>query len=151
MICHIFYKTTHPFFPIEEERNKIKPVCQSITKIEFIYWFILTEDPVLANYVSPQPLITYQRSRSLRDSLKHSHFQIKEIQAPIEPITTPCYACDTCKFLDLQSQATLPGGIKWRQKKPVTCTSMGVIYLLQCPCGAYYVGKTSRSFCIRIW
>lgn len=37
-------------------------------------WHILSEDPVISKYVASKPEITYRRSRSIRDSLVHSHF-----------------------------------------------------------------------------
>lgn len=47
-------------------------------------------------------------------------------------------------------RATLPTGVKWHQKHHVTCSTMGVIYLLQCPCKGYYVRKTRRALNVRI-
>ncbi|OCT64703.1 hypothetical protein XELAEV_18045800mg [Xenopus laevis] len=35
-------------------------------------------------------------------------------------------------------------------KNVSTCTTMGVIYMLKCPCGKAYVGKTKRRIRVRI-
>lgn len=115
------------------------------------YWFLLTADAVLTNYVTPSPSITYRRSTSLKDSLVSSHFINPANSLSLPAITTtPCGNCNYCEFLDIRTKLTLPHGIKWGAKHNVTCTTMGIIYLLQCPSGAYYVGKTSRPFNIRI-
>lgn len=85
---------------------------------------------------------------SLRDSLVHSHF--------VDPtrkqnVTKGTFLCGSCEALDTRMQVTLPGDVKWSQKYCVNCGTMGVIYFFQCClCDAYYVGKTSRPFHLRI-
>lgn len=49
----------------------------SIRSIIDKYWFLLTEDSILSLlslYVSPKPSVAYQRCRSLKDDLVHSHY-----------------------------------------------------------------------------
>lgn len=68
-----------------------------------------------------------------------------------EPLTIPCGTCTYCQYLDTRTVVTLPGGIPWRAKHHVTCNTQGVVYLLQCPCNVFYVGKTRREFWRRIY
>lgn len=44
----------------------------------------------------------------------------------------------------------LPDGNTHTIRHRVTCATVGVVYLAQCQCGSYYVGKTKRSFQTRI-
>lgn len=62
----------------------------------------------------------------------------------------PCGCCEFCDCFDTRQIAILPTGIKWQQKHWVTCTTMGIIYLLQSACGAFYIGKTRRPLSVRI-
>ena len=41
-------------------------------------------------------------------------------------------------------------GKKHTIKSVITCRTKYVVYLLKCPCGLYYVGKTSRELRVRI-
>lgn len=62
-----------------------------------------------------------------------------------------CGHCDVCEFADDKSRFLLPNG-KWHSTKcRVTCQTPGVIYLAQCFCGGFYIGKTKRQYfkCIR--
>lgn len=114
---------------------------QAIRSIIGRYWFLLTEDPVLSHYVTPHPSITYRRARSLKDELVQSHFI--EHSGPSKatpPRITPCGNCDVCQYLDLRSRAILPNGENWTQRQDASCHTMGIIYLLLCPCGSFHVG-----------
>lgn len=53
-------------------------------------------------------------------------------------------------MLDCRTQAVLPRGTKWKSRHYVDCDTVGIIYLLQCTCVSYYVGKTKRNFKQRI-
>lgn len=39
------------------------------------YWYVLTADPILSQYVSAFPSLTFRRARSLRDRLASSHLK----------------------------------------------------------------------------
>lgn len=126
--------------------NQHQSICQIFEK----YWFLLREHPILSGYVAERPLITYRRARSLRDELVRSHFVDPTVRHRESPTTSPSGSCDACPFLDTRERVTLPNGDLWVQKQSASCHSTGVIYLLQCVCGDYYVGKTRRSFSSRI-
>lgn len=99
----------------------------------------------------PQPSITYRKATSLKDSLVYSQFSIpKSLPSSNHKATVPCGSCDHCYCLDTCNNVMLPNGVKWHLKHNVICTTMGLIYLLQCSCCAFYVGKTRRPFNVRI-
>lgn len=123
-----------------------QPIRDAIEK----YRFLLVEDPVLSSYVPPKPSITYRRAKSLKDELVQSHFVDPWSIRSVPAITTPCGACEACQFLDVRNRVTLPNGQLWVQQRAVSCHSPRVIYLLLCPCGDFYVGKTRRPFSVRI-
>lgn len=45
----------------------------------------------------------------------------------------------------------LPNGERFSPQFHATCNTSGVIYLIRCKCGAFYVGKTIRQFKKRIY
>lgn len=102
------------------------------------------------NYITSKPCITYRHTTSLRDSLVHSHFSDATMGSSLTIGTSPAEHAMPVTPFDTLREAILPGGVRWNQRHHVSCSTMGVIYLLQCPCQSYYVGKTSRPFCIRI-
>lgn len=108
------------------------------------------DDPILSNYVTMGPSITYRRSTSIKDALVHSHFTDKSLLPSSRVRIFPCGGCGACDSLDTRSTAVLPGGYRWTQRHHITCTTLGIIYLLQCTCNAFYVGKTRRAFNIRM-
>lgn len=57
-----------------------------------------------------------------------------------------CGGYEYCPYLDTRSRATLLNNIRWCSRHFVGCKTPGIIYLLQCTCGAFYVGKTRREF-----
>lgn len=114
------------------------------------YWSLLTNDPILSQYVAEKPSITYRRCSSIRDNLVKSHYIDPTFDTSRPVGTTPCGIYDAGTFLDTRSKVELPNGQIWHNKKHVTCNTMGVVYLLQCPCKSFYVGKTSRPLSTRI-
>lgn len=65
--------------------------------------------------------------------------------------TFPCGACAYCVNLDTRSSVPLPDGTTWTSQHYVDCTTRGIVYLLSCPCGAFYVGITTCEFHRRIY
>lgn len=112
------------------------------------YWFLLTSDPIIKNYVSVKPSITFPRSRSFRD-LTSSHFDPVD-NATNQLGTFKSGACAYCDNLDTRSSAKLPDGTTWHSR-----TLCGLFYqgdsVLNCACGAFYVGITRREFHGRIY
>lgn len=65
--------------------------------------------------------------------------------------TFPCGLGDCCASLECRIMATLSGERKWKSRHFVDCDTIGIVCLLQCLCGAFYVGKTHRPFKRRIY
>lgn len=58
-----------------------------------------------------------------------------------------CKVCKTSKTLSFSSQVTSK---VYKISDFLTCGTVGVVYLLKCPCGLQYVGRTTRALNIRI-
>lgn len=53
--------------------------------------------------------------------------------------------------MDTRKPITLPNGGKFKPKYYVNCRTPGVVYLISCECGCFYVGKTKLEFWHRIY
>lgn len=115
-------------------------------------WHFLSVDPVVSKYVANKPEITYRRSRSIGDSLVHSHY------APAAPPTGvtggkgtfKCGNCDQCPWIREGTGCPLPRGGYYKSKTYADCSTTGIVYLAMCLCGAFYIGKTKSPFAKRI-
>ena len=113
------------------------------------HWHILESDDQLKKVFSERPLVVYKRGRNLETSLsilicflillclkpRLLQFQmgIGAVVTVPNAITYKCFifiSFPVCGCLKLQ-------GI-------ISCSTKYVIYLITCPCGKSYVGKTSR-------
>lgn len=107
--------------------------------------FFLLLTLFVKNFVLSKPSIIFCKSRSFRDSLTASHFD--SLEGPKSTSGTyPCGSCAYCTNLDKRSSVTLPDGTTWTSHHYVNCTSRGIVYLLNCPSGAFYVGITRREY-----
>lgn len=120
-----------------------------IKKILAKHWHLLTSDAIVTNYVPSAPAITFRKSRSFKDHLTSSHFEHVTLNSNTG--TVPCGACNYCENLDTRSSLILPDGTTWRSRSLVSCKTKGIIYLINCPWGAFYVGVTKREFSRRIY
>lgn len=50
----------------------------------------------------------------------------------------------------LGTKVTLYDGTNYRLKHYVNCKTPGIVYLMVCLCGCYYVGNTKRPFWLRV-
>lgn len=101
--------------------------------------------------MSDHPSVNFPKERSLRDNLTSSKFS-KPLSNPDMPVGTfPCSSYSYCQHQDTRSVLILPDGTVWRRHPYIDCNSKGIVYLLNCPCGAFYVGITRREFHRRIY
>lgn len=125
---------------------------RSINKIIKRHWSILTDDPKLREFVHEKPTITYRRAMSLRDKLVQSEY-INE-NGRLKPRSVvgsfPCGHCSYCPLIKKDKTFVLPNGNTFTPTQFVNCHTRGVVYLMECECGAYYVGKTRQKFWKRI-
>lgn len=60
--------------------------------------------------------------------------------------TFKCGGCGYCQYLDVATHKTLPNKVTFTPKHFANCKTHGVVYLLQCECTCFYVGKTKTEF-----
>ena len=120
------------------------------------HWHILESDDQLKNVFSERPLVVYKRGRNLRDQLVHSYLPpdpivSQTVFAPIPDGNRRCGNCTQCNYTYKCSSFKHPHtGKEIKIKGIISCSTKFVIYLITCPCGKSYVGKTSRSLKARI-
>lgn len=105
--------------------------------------YLLYTDTTLELLTNDRPLITFRRAPSLHDKLVHSEFTTKK--------QFPCGHCGYCKYKDTRKKIILPNGDDFKPKHYVNCHTAGVVYLLNCDCGSFYVGKTKLKLWRRIF
>ncbi|XP_044138571.1 uncharacterized protein LOC122929140 [Bufo gargarizans] len=115
------------------------------------HWNILCMDPILKQHLLPRPSLTFRRDRNIRDGLVHSHHQAatpSHIFGSKGPKwgCRPCGNCVACANILTTTSFTDSAGQKIYQiTHTITCSTTGVVYVANCPCGLLYVGLTSRE------
>lgn len=114
------------------------------------HWHILSEDPILRKYVSDYPEIVFKKAPSLRDKLTKSHFAPSQAQTTNRVGIHTCGHCSFCPWVSTGYKFQLPNGETFCPPFWADCNTQGVIYLMTCRCGIFYVGKTIRHLWQRI-
>lgn len=111
---------------------------------------LLCEDPILTKYVNSKPEITFRRSRSLRDKLTSSHYTNRLSSHTPANGMTQCGKCPFCPWIKVGTSFMLPNGELFVPNFHANCDTQGVVYPMTCKCKDFYVGKTTRNFCLKI-
>lgn len=56
------------------------------------------------------------------------------------------WGCAYCQYMDTGSNNRLPNGQRYKPLHFVIYKTAGVVYLLTCPCGCFYIGETKLEF-----
>ncbi|XDV16664.1 hypothetical protein PO909_016270 [Leuciscus waleckii] len=130
-------------------------ISNSVKNIVHRHCHILSSDPDIGHTFQDPPRSCYKRAPSLRDRLVRSHLPAPT-QSPF-PFKIPhgnfkCLNCVACNFMLTENAFTHPKtGRTYKVKGRITCLSTFIVYLLMCPCGLLYVGKTKRQLKTRIF
>ncbi|XP_040206073.1 uncharacterized protein LOC120937139 [Rana temporaria] len=138
-------ETTRPVFRYSLQHKAIKDIIQK-------HWTILTDDPKINPFITTHPSIIHRRAMSIRDSLVSSEFKDttnEKLRCSL-PGTFQCGHCSCCYLIRREKTFSLPNGETFKPKYFVNCRTRGVVYLMECECGAYYIGKTKQEFQKRI-
>lgn len=134
------------------------PHSAAIRTIFKKHWHILSSDPELASTFQHPPLFVNRRGKNLRDYLVHANFSPttgptsgQNLLAPRPNGNYKCGNCAQCNNTIKTNHFLHPQtGKKIYIRSVITCASTHVVYLLRCPCGLAYVGKTTRQLKQRI-
>ncbi|XP_075449140.1 uncharacterized protein LOC142490608 [Ascaphus truei] len=113
------------------------------------HWHLLQNDEVLAASCQTPPLIAYRRGRNLSDNLIHAdnkdHYHTPHFLEGGKQGNFRCMNCSVCNSLTTGDVFCHPhSGKKITIHNRITCRSTFVVYIIRCPCGLVYVGKTTR-------
>ncbi len=123
---------------------------EQIKKIIHQHWHILQSDERLASLYDP-PLMVFKCEGNLRDYLVRSDLFPPSLtnQMTLTPIPEGnCRwgSCNQCNYTHHCTSFKHPHtGKSIPIKGIISCTTKAVIYLITCPYGKSYVGKTSRE------
>lgn len=124
---------------------------KALRKILQKHWHILLIDPTLNQFITKDPLITFKCTRSLRDRLVTSEYTEEFRGDPCKRWGTfTCGGCFKCQFINTDKNTILPNGKKYRPSHFANCCTCGVVYLLTCPCGCFYLGKMKLELSTRM-
>lgn len=112
------------------------------------HWHLLLGDNTMCKYkyLSDRPEITFKRLGSIRDRLVRSQYARSSRQQQDTPGIFRCGSCDYCHLLMEGPSLTLPDGRVHKIRHHISYLNKGIIYIILCQCGAFYIGKTIRSF-----
>ncbi|XP_075462091.1 protein-arginine deiminase type-2 isoform X2 [Ascaphus truei] len=130
--------------------TKYNGMANKITTIIKKHWSILLGDVKLKNILPQHPQIVFKKADNLKLKLSPScpFNQVKSRNTTWLKELNGYFLCNKCigckygqKCKDFKSNIT---GISFPIRSFITCRSPFVVYLLECPCGLQYVGRTGR-------
>lgn len=130
------------------------PLAKAIEGTIKQHWHILYTDPTLRSCFHDPPRVVFKKQPNLRNRLVRA--DVPSIITPhfLNNIPTgnyPCGRCQQCHFTYKTNTFNHPhNGNKYRIKEVISCSTTNVIYMLTCPCGLSYLGKTTRTLKTRI-
>lgn len=132
--------------------------CQ-YKEVENIYrrhWHILGRDRHLGEILNNQPRFIYRRAPNSGDLVVKKLLDPPDQQALKINLKGffACRKCKCCKTVNISNRGTTRvtnrEGESFDIKEFITCNSSHVVYLMWCPCGLFYVGRTKRLLKVRI-
>lgn len=129
------------------------PLGRDFESIIKKHWHIIDSDPALKCFTT-SPRIVYKRAPNLKNMLVRAHLQPLTPPHFLQSIPLGNYRCGNCPQCNFTHKTTTFNhprtGKLYDIKGVITCNTKNVIYLLKCPCGLAYVGKTTRPLKTRI-
>ncbi|XP_041424662.1 uncharacterized protein LOC121395364 [Xenopus laevis] len=134
--------------------SKYDKRSRSIENVIKRYWPILQHDPKYGPIFSIPPRFAYKRGKTIRDILCQNTApknEDKVFKGTPKIGTFPCLSCICCNSIIKGAHINHPAtGKEIKLSTYATCSTNYVVYVLKCPCGKLYVGKTIRSVNTRI-
>ncbi len=117
------------------------------------HWYILKSDPQVGHVFQETPVFAQKRAPNLSDKLVRADCCVRpqHFLSSLPKGNFSCHNCVQCDAIIRGEYFSHPhSGRKFPVKSRISCRTKFVVYLLQCPCGLCYVGKTKRELRIRI-
>lgn len=141
-----------PFItPYSVQHNGIKQLLNK-------HWHIIKNDTVLGSMLPPKPKVIFKGVPSLQGRVAPNILNPPVTTRGFFDQLTGYYQCRRCRVCHLNSsphrritsvRSTVTQKV-FDIRPCITCASTGVVYLLQCPCGLQYVGRTKRPLQVRL-
>lgn len=107
--------------------------------------------------MTKKPQILFRRETNIRDLVTSSYIKEKGKNSSLTVGFHNCGKCRACidsgvlKRKRIRKDVVSPDGkTTYKLKDFSTCDTEGVIYVIQCPCGKRYIGRTCRKIKTRI-
>ncbi|XP_041423534.1 uncharacterized protein LOC121395067 [Xenopus laevis] len=120
-------------------------------------WNIVQADKDLARVLPEPPKICYRRGTNLRDLLVKTdpvQCYTKVTRTWLSGTKLGCFRCPnctSCRYMTPGNSFLHPqSGKRFLIRHHITCNTSHVIYLITCPCGLPYVGKTDLTLRLRM-
>lgn len=130
---------------------------KQVEKILKKHWPILKEDKILGPVLPGKPQVIYRRAPSLATRITKSAIdEPRTVRMLDQKGFYRCGKCMMCKQTAMKERKSI--SFKSNQnnkvhklKDTITCNTTGVVYMLECPCGLQYVGRTIRALKTRLY
>lgn len=132
---------------------------KDVVKILNKHWDVLRLDPVLSTILPTQPRVVFRRAPTIANKVVRSYIDPPKPRRENtlgEPLNGffSCGKCMACRTSTQRTRKTVEFGTndttqRYKIRSFITCKTTHAVYLIQCPCGLQYVGRTSRSLAIR--
>lgn len=135
--------------------TQYSPLSRDFEAIVKRHWPILSSDPNLrdASFRQP-PRFVYKRSPNIRNLVVKADRPPDHAPKRFPPVPDGnyrCGQCAQCNFTRKCNSFNHPHtGKSFKIKGVITCNTKNVIYMIKCPCGLAYIGKTTRCLKTRI-
>ena len=129
------------------------PLCIDIKNAVKKHWHLLSSDPNVGQVFKEPPIFAHKRAKNVRDSLVRADCYVppQHFMSDLPKGNFPCGNCVHCNAMIRGNHILHPlSGKKIDVKNIITCKTRFVVYMLKCPCGLCYVGKTKRELKVRI-
>lgn len=128
------------------------PLAKQFESVINKHWHIIASDPALSVFTSP-PKVVFKRPPNLRNMLVRAHHspQTQHFLRQTPSGNYKCNNCTQCNFTHKTKVFNHPRtGKEFKIRGTISCNTTNVIYMLKCPCGLAYIGKTTRALKTRI-
>lgn len=132
---------------------KYSPLAYEFKKAIHRHWHIIDSDTRLKQVFTKKPQLVFKRAPNLKDHLVKSDIRPPPTQSflNIADGNYKCGNCAQCSFTHKCKSFNHPHtGKTISIRGAITCSTTHVVYLIRCPCGLAYVGKTTRALRTRI-
>ena len=146
-------KPPQPSNPPMVLSTTFSPISQQVKAIVRKHWHILSSDPAVGATFATPPIFANKRARNLRDALvkNETYNPPQHFLSTLPSGNFPCNNCVHCNAMIKNDFVLHPHtGKKYSVRGRFCCLSKMCVYLLKCPCGLCYVGKTTRELKTRV-